>query len=113
MHEMALTEGILAIVASEQKKNSFSRVQEIHLKIGEFSGVIPSCIEEFFPLVSKGTAAENARLVLETVPAVFRCVSCGFSGPLRKHAVCCPECGSTEIRMTEGREFFVENLVVE
>ena len=29
MHELALTEGILSIVSSEQKKSGFSRVLEI------------------------------------------------------------------------------------
>ena len=42
MHELALTEGILSIVSSEQKKSGFSRVLEIDLCIGEYSGVIPS-----------------------------------------------------------------------
>ena len=53
MHELALTEGILSIVSSEQKKNGFSRVLEIDLRIGEYSGVIPGCIEEFFPMVAE------------------------------------------------------------
>jgi len=111
MHELALTEGILRIVAAEQKKNGFSRVQEITLRIGEYSGIIPSCIEEFFPLVSKGTAAEGAKLNLLTVQAVFSCPDCGFDGPL--HGAACPRCGGTNIRMTAGREFYVENLTVE
>ena len=64
MHELALTEGILSIVASEQKKQAFTRVLEISLKVGEYSGVIPSCIEEFFPLAAKGTAAEGAKLTM-------------------------------------------------
>ncbi|MBQ9663847.1 MAG: hydrogenase maturation nickel metallochaperone HypA [Oscillospiraceae bacterium] len=113
MHELALTEGILSIVSSEQKKNGFSRVLQIDLRIGEYSGVIPSCIEEFFPLVAKDTAAEGAKLVMETVPAAFECFDCGFKGPLGKHRACCPDCGSTAIRMTAGREFFVQNLIVE
>ena len=113
MHELALTEGILSIVSSEQKKSGFSRVLEIDLRIGEYSGVIPGCIEEFFPLVAKGTAAENARLVMKPVKAEFECRACGFRGPLEKHGASCPSCGSTEIRMTAGREFYVENLIVE
>ena len=113
MHELALTEGILSIVSSEQKKNGFSRVLEIDLCIGEYSGVIPSCIEEFFPVVAKGTAAEEARLVLKPVQAAFECADCGYRGPLERHSASCPDCGSTAIRMTAGREFFVENLVVE
>ena len=113
MHELALTEGILAIVEQEGKKNGFSRVLEITLKVGEFSGVVPDCLREFFPIASRGTAAEGAALRIEPVPAAFRCGSCGFEGPLPRHTACCPACGGEEIRMIAGREFFVENLKVE
>ena len=113
MHELALTEGILAIVSSEQEKNGFRRVQEIQLKIGEYSGVIPSCIEEFFPLVAKDTAAEGAHLRMETVPASFQCMDCDYLGAIDRHAACCPNCGSTAISMKTGREFYVDNLIVE
>ena len=113
MHELALTEGILAIVEAEGKKDGFSRVLEITLKVGEFSGVIPECLREFFPIASKGTLAEGAELVITPIPAAFRCLSCGFEGPLPRHTSCCPACGSGAIRMISGREFFVENLKVE
>ena len=113
MHELALTEGILKIVASEQKKSGFARVLEIGMSIGEYSGIVPSCIEEYFPLVSKGTAAEGAALRMEMLPAEFKCTDCGWSGALPKHEACCPNCRSTALRMTRGREFFVNNLVVE
>ena len=113
MHELALTEGILSIVSSEQKKNGFSRVLEIDLRIGEYSGVIPGCIEEFFPMVAKGTSAEGAKLVMETVKAAFECGDCDYQGPLERHSACCPNCGGTAVRMTSGREFYVQNLIVE
>ena len=113
MHELALAEGIINIVESEKEKNGFDRVLEISLRIGEYSGVIPSCIEEFFPMAAKGTAAENARLVMNIVKAEFECRDCGFRGTLEKHTARCPTCGSTAIRMTAGREFFVKNLIVE
>ena len=113
MHELSLTEGILRIVSSEQKKSGFARVLEIDLKIGEYSGIVPGCIEEYFPLVSKGTAAEEAKLRMELLPAAFACTDCGWSGSLPRHTARCPICQSTAIRMTAGREFFIENLIVE
>ena len=113
MHELALTEGILAIVEQEGRENGFTRVLEITLKVGEFSGVIPECLREFFPIASKGTLAEGAALTVETVPAAFRCSKCGFEGPLPRHSAVCPDCGSEAIRMISGREFFVDNLKVE
>ncbi len=113
MHELALTEGILAIVEQESRKNAFSRVLEITLKVGELSGIVPDCLREFFPIASRGTLAEGAALVITPVPAAFLCADCGFEGPLPRHTACCPACGGTAIRMISGREFFVENLKVE
>ena len=113
MHELALTEGLLQIVREQAEKNGFERVLEIRLRVGEYSGIIPECLQEFFPIVSKGTRAEGAALVIQPVPAAFRCFGCGFEGPIPARTACCPRCGSTAIRMTTGREFYVENLKVE
>ena len=113
MHELGLTQSLIDLVQREAEKQGFRKTLEIRMKLGEYSDVIPDCIEEFFPLVATGTAAENARLVMNTVKAEFECRDCGFRGTLEKHEACCPTCGSMEIRMTAGREFYVENLIVE
>ena len=113
MHELALTEGIIQIVREQAEKNGFERVLEISLRVGEYSGVIPECLLEFFPIASKGTKAEGARLVIQPIPAAFRCFSCGYEGPIPPRTACCPQCGGSAIRMTAGREFYVENLKVE
>ena len=113
MHELALTEGIISIVESEKKKHGFERVSEISLKLGEYSGVIPECMEEFFPIASKGTAAAGAKLNFEKVPAQFKCRGCDWHGGLEKGSFACPECGGENLQMTAGREFYVENIKVE
>ena len=113
MHELAITKGIIDIVESEQKKNGFEKVLEISLRVGEFSGIIPQCIREFFPIAAAGSPAEKAELVMESIPASFSCLDCGYEGPADRKNACCPACSSTAIRMTAGREFFVESLKVE
>ena len=113
MHELALTEGIIQIVREQAEKSGFDRVLEISLRVGEYSGVVPECLLEFFPIASRGTPAEGAELVIQPVPASFRCFGCGYQGPVPPRTACCPDCGSAAIRMTAGREFYVENLKVE
>ena len=44
MHELALTEGIINIINSQQEQEGFSRVLEIRLRVGEYSGIVPDCI---------------------------------------------------------------------
>ena len=113
MHELAITKGIIDIVESEQKKNGFEKVLEISLRVGEFSGIIPQCIREFFPIAAAGTAAEKAELIIETIDAAFECLDCGYEGAVERKSACYPKCRSTAIRMTRGREFFVEQIKVE
>lgn len=113
MHELAITRNIIAIVDSESEKNGFERVVEISLRVGEYSGIVPSCIREFFPIAAKGTKAENAELTIEMIPASFLCLDCGYEGAADRVNHCCPVCRSDALKMTAGREFFVENLKVE
>ena len=77
MHELALTESVISIVNSQQEQEGFSRVLEIRLRVGEYSGIVPDCLREFFPIAAKDTA------------------------------------GSAAVRLTAGREFYVESLKVE
>jgi hydrogenase nickel insertion protein HypA len=73
MHELALTEAIIRIINSQREKEGFSRVEEIRLRIGEYSGIVPEYLLNCFPIAAKGTVAEGAALVLETLKASFRC----------------------------------------
>lgn len=113
MHELALAKGIIDIVSSEQRRQGFERVRKIKLRVGELSGVVPECIREFFPIAAADSPARDAELVIESVPAVFLCLSCGYEGaPDRKNA-CCMSCGSTDVKLTAGREFYVESITVD
>ena len=63
-------------------KSGAKRILEIRLKVGELSGVIPACVEEYFSMLSEGTIAEGAAIVSETIPASIECRDCGWSGPM-------------------------------
>ena len=113
MHELTLAKGIIQIVESEAKKHGFTKVLEISLCIGEYSGIVPDCLREFFPLAAEGTPAQGAALRIESVPAAFQCLDCGYEGPVDRKEACCPRCKSSAIKLTAGREFYVANLKVE
>ena len=113
MHELGVTRSLIDLVVREAQKQGFERALEIRLKVGEYSGIVPEYILDLFPYASKGTAAEGAALVFETVPGSFRCPDCGYEGPVDRREAQCPRCGSTALKMTGGREFFVDSLKVE
>ncbi|MBQ2960493.1 MAG: hydrogenase maturation nickel metallochaperone HypA [Oscillospiraceae bacterium] len=113
MHELAITKSIVDLVQREAEKQGFKRALEIRLRLGEYSGIVPEYIKDFFPLVAEGTVSEKAELLFETNPAKFLCLDCGYEGGADRKNACCIKCGSSSLKMTAGREFFVDSLKVE
>ena len=113
MHELGLTKNIIDLVAKEAEKSGFTRTLEIRMKLGEYSDVVPEYILDLFPYAAKGTVAEGAQLFFEHVSGRFQCRGCGYEGPVDRKKACCPDCGGTALKMTAGREFFVDSLKVE
>ena len=74
---------------------------------------MPECLEEFFPIAAAGTPAEGAALEFTVPESEFSCLDCGYTGSVERKRACCPQCGSAALRMTRGREFYVESLKVE
>ena len=113
MHELAICKGIIDIINSEQKEKDFKKVLEIELSVGEYSGIVMECVREFFPIAAAGSAAEHAEIKMNSIEARFNCLDCGYEGPVNRHDACCPECKSWSLKMTRGREFYVEQIKVE
>ena len=80
MHEMAITQGIIDASVPEAKRHGAKRILEIRLRIGEFSGVFPEYIQEYFNIASRGTLAEGAKLIIDKIPITIRCNDWGYEG---------------------------------
>ncbi len=113
MHEMAIVEGILEAVIPEVKKYDVKKVLSIKLKIGELSGVVPYCIEEYFKIAARGTVAEGAAIKVERIPVGIRCGDCGFEGNIARGQYRCPACGSPHFKIVAGKEYFVDSVEAE
>lgn len=105
MHEMALAEGILAVVldAADGKK-----VRRICLRVGRLQMVVPASLEFSFQLVAEGTPAAQAVLELEQVPARLRCKLCGAESEFNHPPFLCAPCGAVDLEVVSGDELLVE-----
>jgi len=113
MHELAITEGIIEAAVPEAERAGAKKILEIRLKIGELSGVLPECIQEYFDIASRGTIAEGARLKAERIPITIKCNACGYDGEIPKRRNHCPVCDSSDFSLKSGREYYVDSLEVE
>lgn len=113
MHELALTRSVLSIALEEAARHNALRVCSIELLIGEYHSAVPACIQTYFDILSRGTAAEGARLDCRRIPAKIDCRACGYHGSVQPHAAICPHCQSDDIRIVDGMQFCVNTLEVE
>ncbi len=113
MHELAIVEGIIDAVIPAAREHNAEKILSIRLKIGELSGVIPSCIQEYFTIAARDTIAEGAKILIERVPIRINCADCGYDGELKLRQYRCPACQGTDFRIVSGREYFVDSIEAE
>lgn len=113
MHELAVTQGILNFALDEAAKRDAARITALTVSVGALSGIVPDCIETYFPLVAEGTLAEGAKLTFRRIPATVRCAECGAERELPDFRLRCPVCTSRKVELLSGREAYIESIEIE
>lgn len=113
MHEMALAEGIVDIALDYAKRNDATKIREVGLLIGEMSGVEVESLSFSFDMLTRGTIADGAKLVIENVPLIGKCVKCGESYHIKNYDFWCPKCENGVLETVSGREMQVKYLEVD
>jgi hydrogenase nickel incorporation protein HypA/HybF len=110
VHEYAIAEGVLGIVARHAAGRKVARVD---LKVGCLRQVVPDALEFAFELAARGTRAEGAELVIEEVPASVQCRECGMVSSAPTFPMRCASCGTFKVDVASGEELLVQSLEVE
>lgn len=107
---MAITEHVLEIVLEAAKGGGASKVNKIRIVMGAYSDVVPQIMKEYFEIASKDSIAEGAEISFRRTPVTMLCRTCGWNGTVDKLHIACGACGSTDLKMLTGREFYVESI---
>lgn len=107
MHEAALAENIIKIALDTAEKNHAKKISSIGLKIGDMAGVEVEALNLSFEVLTRGTPAENSKLLIEKIPIRAKCNKCGKIFTLENFNFFCPECDGILI-LQSGRELLVD-----
>ena len=113
MHEMSITESILAVALEEAQKYGDRKIRSLTLRIGKLRQIVPETLYFCFDVVSQGTPAEGARLDIEEIPVYAYCESCEREFEVEDFLFVCPHCGLGHVTMTQGDELILANMELE
>jgi hydrogenase nickel incorporation protein HypA/HybF len=114
MHEAGIAASILEIAEREARRGDATAIAKVHLKLGEFTGVVREALEfAFEALKVQSRLARYAELIIESIPLSGHCPDCDWIGqPERAYHLVCPRCGMP-IEILTGREMQVEAIDIE
>ena len=106
MHEMAITESVVAAVS---ERIGPERVRRVVLEIGRLSGVVPDALRFCFEICAKDTTLHGALLEIREIEGRAHCSACGADVELDFPVGLC-ECGSLELAIVSGRELRIKEV---
>ncbi|MFO7998695.1 MAG: hydrogenase maturation nickel metallochaperone HypA [Bacteroidales bacterium] len=110
MHELGIAMRIVEIAAKVARQNGLEGVDEINMEIGELSGIVPETLTFSFEVASKNTMLEHAKLGIAIIHARASCNVCGMEFTPDGFLTICPECGTFECEIIQGREIHIRSI---
>ena len=96
------------------KEENLTKIGRVTLEIGEVSGIMTDYFEECWDYFKKRhPVLTECRLVIETIPAVTYCDSCGRTYETVKYGKECPYCHSGETWLVKGNECIIKEIEAE
>lgn len=111
MHEMALAESALVIVAEAARTAGLTQVSTVVLEIGALAAVEPEAMAFCFAAVAADTVAAGATLEIVNTPGAGRCAACGGTAALAAIYDPCPACGAYRMEVTAGMAMRVVEIL--
>ena len=113
MHELGITQSIVAIAAEAARAQGATRVASVTVEIGALAGVVPDAVAFCYEACSAGTLLQGSRLEIRFIPGHGRCGACSGEFPLDSQTFACPACGALGPQRLAGEELRVIELEID
>lgn len=108
MHELALTQEIIAVV---RERAGAAQVTRVVLEIGRLAAVLPDAVRSCFEMCIEETPLRGAELAIIEIPGVAGCRACGGQVRLEQPLGRCG-CGSSDLEWHSGQELRIREIEV-
>ena len=113
MHELGIMTGVVESVEQVAREAGAISVLKVRLSVGVMTEAIADALEFSFDILKEGTLLEGAELDIHMVEPRSQCLECGAEFNHDRFHVCCPEFGSAQTKLLEGREHTIDSIEVD
>ncbi len=110
MHEMSLIAEMIEKLNEIKTKNQLKSITDVHLSIGEISGVDFSLFLSSFELYVSNTEWKNTQLHLSSQAWTIKCPRCGLVDKVVDWNTQCKNCLLDETITTAGKDFIISQI---
>ena len=113
MHELSICQSLMNQIESIVLEKKAQSVTSIVIAMGPLSGVEAQLLKNAYPIASAGTVAENAELIIETLPIRVKCNQCGSESDATANKLVCKQCGDWRTTLISGDELMLMSVELE
>lgn len=113
MHELAICQSLMDQVETIATERNALCVTSILIGMGPLSGVEEQLLKNAYPIASAGTVAEDAELVIESLPVRVKCTHCGSESAASANKLNCQQCGDWRTTLVSGDELMLMSVELE
>lgn len=113
MHEMGITQGILAAAFDAATDAGATRITEIRITIGDLTEIQTFALDFAFESLTPGTMAEGAKLVVTQLSPRSHCLECDLTYDHDRFEMLCPQCGAFNVELLQGRELRIDSIDID
>jgi hydrogenase nickel incorporation protein HypA/HybF len=113
MHELAICQALIEQVERVARENAARRIVSVTVAVGPLSGVEAQLLEHAYPLAAAGTVAEQATLIVQSVPVRVRCRICQAETAAAPNRLVCGRCNDWQVDVVAGEEMLLQRVEIE
>ena len=115
MHELSIAMSIADLAVQEAQQANASRINEIEIDVGDWSGVDYDALQFSLDAVLKSTEIlKDAKLTINRYKPLMECKTCQSSfTPQHMYCMKCSICGAESVELKQGKELSLKSLIIE
>lgn len=110
MHELSLVQGMMEQLTEMKKKYQLKEITDVHLTIGEISGVDSRFFQSAFDMFAPTTSWSKLKIHIQNEPWSIRCKDCSHEQNVSDWNNECGKCGSKDTETIKGSEFIIQRI---